>query len=601
MSTIITFFYEQTPANENKNLKRMKNIILILMVFLVGIHPKLKGQDEKKHDVNTEIESVIVYLDGSEITRIKDVQLTKGRNRIFFKGLSPRLEDGSIRVTVPVEIEKDVAVLSVSHKIDYLTKTEEQPRIKQIRDSIANIDLKLIAIRDDLNALDIEKEMLLKNQSLKGEQNGVSITELKLAADFFRERINEINRKITENKIKEKKLSQTNNRLKYQLREVNAELSYSRSEVNVLVNAKSNIKIPFELKYIVSQSGWSPIYDLKATEIEKPVELIYRANVYNNTKIDWKDIKMTLSTADPRQTASKPELKTWHLKYYQPLNVGNNKLKYFQNMEMKKSKGRKQGQIQQNMMLQQNNSPTTGEFEGYFGGADNLPAGLNDKIDDVFEVEINDFNAEFEIPEAYSVPSDNKPYIVEVSKHSLPANYKHYVVPKMDKDAFLIAQITGWEDLDMVEGPANIYFAGTYVGKSYINTRNVKDTLDLSLGRDKKVLVSRTKVKEYSSTSFIGSKRKEMLSYEIVVKNNRKKNIDITVLDQVPVSQNSEIEVEVHDTSGAQYNDLSGKLTWKLNIGPAEAKKLKLSFSIRYPKNRQVQTEQVQKRSLRMF
>ena len=203
----------------------------------------------------------------------------------------------------------------------------------------------------------------------------------------------------------------------------------------------------------------------------------------------------------------------------------------------------------------------------------------------------------------YTIPSNDKPYLVDVAESKLEANYQHFSVAKMDRDAFLMAQITGWEDLNLIAGPVNIYYDGTYVGQSHINTRNISDTLGISLGRDKKILVTRSKSKDYSSTKFIGSKRKETLAYEIVVKNNSKAPIKIEVEDQVPISQDSEIEVDVIETSNAIQNVTTGKLTWKLDLKPGESKKLKLQFAIKYPKNKQVQTKfkPVSKQKMRMF
>ena len=171
----------------------------------------------------------------------------------------------------------------------------------------------------------------------------------------------------------------------------------------------------------------------------------------------------------------------------------------------------------------------------------------------------------------------------------------------MDKGVFLLGRITGWQDLNMVDGFANVYFKGTYLGQSMIKTRNVSDTLDLSLGRDEKVIVTRTKLKNFSSKQMIGSKLKETLSYELVAKNNRNILVDIEIVDQIPISQNSEIEVKVLEVSGAEMNMETGKLKWRFKLPPGQSKKLRLSFSIKYPKGMTVPVQQMKKRSVRKF
>jgi len=201
---------------------------------------------------------------------------------------------------------------------------------------------------------------------------------------------------------------------------------------------------------------------------------------------------------------------------------------------------------------------------------------------------VPELSAEFEIEKSYTIPSDDKPYIVDVVDYELPTLYKYYAVPKMEKDAFLLARITNWQDLNLIEGTANIYFGGTFVGQSYISTRNVTDTLDISLGRDKKVMVTRTKLKDFSATKYIGSNRKETHAYRMVVKNNRKVPIEIEVLDQLPVSQDSDIEVSAVEISNAKKNDLTGELKWLHKIEPNQTQTIDLTFTVKYPKSKPI-------------
>jgi uncharacterized protein (TIGR02231 family) len=564
-----------------KLMKLQINYIIFIVAFL-SCHINTIAQNETVHNVASEIKSVVIYLDGAEITQSKAIKLSQGRNIVNFEGLSPNMDAKTIRVSVPPEAENNISILAISTKIDYLNKVEEQPRIKKVRDSIEQVLRRMKEIDDDIDAYRIEKETLLKNQSIGGTDKGLTVAELKLAIEYFRSRIKEINNLVSQIEYEKNKLNESSERLKNQLIELNAEISYQRSQISILLSADVAVNTIIELKYLVSDAGWSPTYDIKATEIDKPVQLIYRAKVFNNTKINWENIDIRLSTADPNQTIAKPELPPWYLNYNLKYGNLNN---YF----------RKGAGYMQNAPVQMDSGK--GRFDQQEMSTDEVVQEGNLYK----EIEVSDFIAEFDIKTKYTIPSDNKPYLVDVSRFELPAKYKYFCIPKLDRDAFLLAKIIGWEDLNLVEGPANVYFAGTFVGQSYINTRNVKDTLDLSLGRDKKVLVTRSKVKDYSSTKFIGTKRKESFAFEMVVKNNRKVPIEIEILDQLPVSQDSEIEVEKLEISDAVHDDLSGKLTWKFMLSPGDTKKLKLAFSIKYPKNREIEVEQTQKRAMRMY
>lgn len=552
----------------------MKKSLLLLCLAIV-LTANSQAQKTSEHQLKTSIKEIVAFLDGAEITRTVSLNFKEGRHSLIFTGLSPKLLPQSVRVTT----NEDIAVLAISSKTDYLSKETVSPRIKALKDSVKLIEDQINQQESLLDAYTIEKDLLKENQELGGDNTGVSVESIQKAAEFYRTRITDINRKYYASQVKLKKLRETLTRVNNELQELNAQRTYSRATVTILLSAPKDIRTDVEIKYLVRQAGWSPNYDIRATELNKPVELVYRANVYNNTNIDWEDVKLTLSTADPYKSAAQPQLKPWHLNYTDPgSGAWNMQQGYIQNAAPAMNLGRGENTL--------NWETAEGESTGEIKFRD---------------VEVSELSAEFEIKDPYTIPSDDKPYLVDVSKHELPATYKHFAVPKMERDAFLLARITGWEELNLVEGPANVYLGGSYVGESYIYTRNVKDTLDLSLGRDSKVLVTRTKLKEYSSTKLIGSKRKETYAYAMVVKNNRKAPITIDILDQLPLSQNEEIEVKSIEISEADYDENTGQLNWAFKLDPGQTRKIMLTFSIKYPKNTTVPVKQSQKRQMRAF
>ncbi len=202
--------------------------------------------------------------------------------------------------------------------------------------------------------------------------------------------------------------------------------------------------------------------------------------------------------------------------------------------------------------------------------------------------ETGQLSVEFAIEIPYTIPSDGLHHDVNVGQHELPAKFNHFAVPKLDLQAFLLAKVSGWEDYKLLSGNANIYFDGTYVGKSYINTQTTSDTLDLSFGRDNSVIITRERIRDYLSRKVIGINKKETHAYEISVRNNKKSPINIRIEDQVPLSSNKEIEIEIEDISGANHNKDSGKLVWDLEIAGGATKKLKLVYSVKYPKEKKI-------------
>jgi len=555
----------------------MKKIAIIAAILFVVQGVFAQKTTEKK--VKADIESAVIYLTGAEIIRSKKINLTKGRTKIVFENISPKINTKSIRVST----DNGVDILSVSSKMNYMVKPEKQPKIDVLNDSLQIVSDKLEDIADENEAYAIEKQMLITNNSIGGTQTGVQMAELKIAADFYRNRILEINKTVRKLSRKTAKLYRSKTRIQKELRELNANSGYTRSEVVVLLAANSSGAKNVEIKYLVTDAGWSPAYDIKAEDTDKPVQLVYRAKVYNNTGIGWKDLKMTLSTADPTLSVTQPSLQPWYLTYkkygYRARSSGGGS--YNQQLDISNDEGYTQ------------NKMSDFSYDDF-----NSAATITDGSD-FSEAALPELNAEFEINKPYSVPSDDKPYLIDVSEHELPASYKHYAVTKLDKDVFLLARITGWEDLNLVEGPANVYYAGTYLGQSFIRTRDVSDTLNLSLGRDSKVMVTRTKLKNFSSSQFIGSKKKETMTYELVVKNNRKSAIEVDVLDQLPISQSDEIEVKALEISDAEQNFATGELKWKYKLAPGETKKIRLSFYIKYPKSKTIEITKKKSRNVR--
>ncbi|MEO6631040.1 MAG: DUF4139 domain-containing protein, partial [Mucilaginibacter sp.] len=197
-------------------------------------------------------------------------------------------------------------------------------------------------------------------------------------------------------------------------------------------------------------------------------------------------------------------------------------------------------------------------------------------------------NVEFNIDNPYSIPTDGKQYLVEINQVEVKSGFQYYVAPKINTDVFLTAQLTDWNKYNFLSGEANLYFEGTFIGKSLIDVNNAADTLNLSLGTDKNIVVTRTLEKNLTQNQTFGSNKKETKSWIIGVKNRKNQKINLLVDDQVPVSQNSSIEVEVQQTSGAKPDALTGKVSWNFLLNSQEDKKVQLTYMVKYPKSQQV-------------
>ena len=328
----------------------------------------------------------------------------------------------------------------------------------------------------------------------------------------------------------------------------NAENVPPVAEILITVNTSRPIEGDITVQYLVDGAGWQPKYDIRAQAVGEPIHLSYKANVYNNTGVDWKNVKLALSTAEPTRNMQKPQLTTWKIDSYSDRNGGGNN---------------------------DRDPATQPAGEG--------PSSALVKFSDI---EVSELYAEFAIEQPYTIPADAKPYLVDVKEADLPVKYKYYAVPKVERDAFLVARVADWQQLDLVTGPASVYYGDSYIGRTTLRSNTLVDTLEIALGRDKKIQFSRTRKVDFQYKQLVGSQEKEKFVYELQLRNNRSTGIEIEILDQVPVSTDGKVTVTINDISNAIHDKDSGVLSWKVRMSPGEAASYTMAYTVKAPKGR---------------
>jgi uncharacterized protein (TIGR02231 family) len=202
--------------------------------------------------------------------------------------------------------------------------------------------------------------------------------------------------------------------------------------------------------------------------------------------------------------------------------------------------------------------------------------------------QVGETTVTFDVAIPYSIASDGKVQTIEIQRTTSAAEYKYVTVPKMTPLAYLTANITDWAKQSLMSGEATLYFENTFVGKSYLNVNQLKDTLTISLGTDNSILVKREKQQDFTSRKVIGANKTETYSFLITIRNNKATPVKIILNDQVPVSSNSGITVEPVELSNGKLNLQSGFVKWDLEIKPQETKKIIMTYSVKYPKDKSV-------------
>lgn len=538
-------------------LKNM-NRILILSIAVLLINPILAADK----DVNSTIESVKIFRQGAQVLRTAKTSVPAGESVLKFSGISPDLDPQSIQL----QANGNFTILSVSHQINYLREVEKSAAYQALiaeRDILQNqLDREEIT----LQVLQEEEALILANKNVGGDQ-GMSVERLQAVAKYYRERLSAIKMEKLDINARIKNVQEELQKVNRQINDMSARSNRPTSEIMVKVLAQAATQGNFELGYLVRSAGWKPVYDLRVTDISSPVELAYKANVYQNSGEDWNKVQLSLSTGNPSRPNVKPEMGTWWLSFYEPVVYRKYQNQYNQALEKAQ-----QGQLTPKQSQDMASQPYVVEEA--------------DLVGTEFIEGTTSFEFKIEVP--YDIPSDGKQYTVNIDEYEVPAFYEYYAAPKLDPTAYLTAQMTDWEQYNLLNGEANLYFEGTYLGKSYLDVQSTTDTLTLSLGRDEGVVVNRKKDVQNSSDQFIGNKKTEVRGWNIELRNTKKQAINIVVEDQYPISTNEDIEVTLESARGAEVDKDTGKLKWTVTLKPGESETLNFRYAVKYPKKKRV-------------
>ncbi len=529
---------------EETSFKRAAQFILLILLFTQN----LTAQNEKK--VSSQITHVTVFLNQAQVQRDARLVLEAGTYTLVFENISPNLIPNSIEV----KVSNGISLLSVSTQNDYLKRDEKPAHIIALEDSIELLNEHLADYKADKESIVLQKELLLANKNVGGSTVGVKADELEDVLAIYQKKLEEFKVDWMRLSKKEKETILVVQNLQRQLDEyLNGTLSLSNQ---ILVNVKSDKAIQdvdISINYLVSGVSWQPYYDIRVKDTKSPVQFLLKANLLQSTGENWKNVKLKFTTANPLAGGTKPVLSTNFLNF-------------------------DRGEVN--------------TFNPYRGNVYKAPAPVMSEFNNTIEfvkMSQNMINTEFDINVPYSIPSDNQFHQVDLTAFSQPAVYGHAAVPKVDKDVFVTADVVANDLINQISGEANVYFEGTFTGKTQINP-TANDTLVLTLGRDKRIVVNRTKLKEMSSKSFFGSTKKESNTYEISVKNTTADLVELTIEDQVPVSADKEIEIKPQVNDGGILNTETGKVEWKLKLQPQQQVKVRFSFEISYPSNKKIST-----------
>ena len=568
----------------------MKKILLlcgIVLSYAVSDAQNLTRESTDTVRTDATINNATVYFGyGAELTHQSKVKVDGATKIIVISQLSTTVDINSLQISVP----EDVALLSQRYSVFYpksppVVKSKD---VERLEDSIALVEKEIGRIN---NLIVIEQEILVKTGLLiettintSGNKTITSEELLKLL-EYYNGKIDRSKTNIYNHNqnigLQNKRIEDFRKRITT-LTTVAPVAQKPYGQVFLQVICKKTGEIPVALSYYTTNAGWTAIYDIRVNSKTNKVKMVYKASLTQTTGIDWKNTKLTLSTGTPNFGVTAPVLTPWYLQLYVPglytdlqrrAALGNASRNMIQTYDEEKSMSEVVvvdglGQLRQQKLKDKTIDPST--LQQY--------TTLNE----------GQLNTNFEIDLPYDIESDGQLHSVTIKDQEISCTLKNYAVPRMDKDAYLLAEVADWQNLDLLPGDANIIMDETYVGKSIIDPNTTADTLNLSLGKDKRVAVKRSLIKEMSSLKTSGGNTRQLFTYEILVKNNKVTDVNLLLKDQFPLSTIKEVEVKLEDGSDAMINTETGVLTWKIDLKPGESKKVRFSYSVKYPKDKKI-------------
>ena len=636
-------------------MTRLNCIAWLLLSICAAAAAPVSGQTK----VKTSVEKVTLFIDGAQVTRTEQVDIPAGNSTLVFTGLSPYLDDKSMQVAAKGRF----TVTAVNRLFNHTDSLERSARQQALEQELANIRQQQKKQQAAREVIDAESDLLKVNCSVGNRNAATPLAAIKELNEYYASRMEELKRRTLELEGQLKTLSEREQQVLADLTQLGGRQTAPMSEVEVRIESPAACKGVFTLTYYVRNAGWFPSYDIRSGGLSEPVEISYKANIFQNTREEWKNVALTLSSSNPTTGSIAPQLKTWWLDYgmapprYNPsltsntvsgtvfdeqrepligasvlvpgttvgtstdvqgrysVTVPNGASSLQFNYIGYKSQTRAIAGNTMNVVMQEDNAQLDEVVVTGYGSAPSAAltgrvAGVqarNKAATRTVEMEFADFaeesdvmevgqtqtqlGYEFEIRQPYTIPSDGKSVAAEIGRYRLPAVYTYRSTPKIDKDAFLVAETTDWAKLNLLEGEANVYFENTFVGKSILSPREAGDTLRFSMGRDRGIRIERTKESDYSARRAVGSNQTQTMGWKLTVRNTRTEPVALMLTDQLPVSRNSSISVTEEELSGGTLDKETGTVTWRLELKPGEQRELKLRYAVKYPKSRSLNIE----------
>ena len=527
------------------------------------------------------IEAVTVYPAGAEVTRVGRLTMEGGEHVILFTDLPAQAVPGSIRVegraTGALQIGSvDTRRVSVPRTDEAIAATER----KQIEDAIERLKDERAVLQAAVEAAQAQKALVNNLAQLPTQtpspHAAASQPDWSQLFTLIGQRVAEAQKTILEAQIK---MRETDRQIADLTRKLStlAPAPEQRTEVKVFVNATGALDADLIIRYQVGTASWTPFYDARlatGTRDQAPrLQLVRRASIQQRTGENWDDVALSLSTARPNAGSAAPDLRPMTVDYAPDARTAAQQAAGSQGRGGPRCvrPGRRAGRRRQ-------------PARGYSAAeaADERPA----------TVEAQPFQAVYAIAGRVAVPSTNEMKRVQIDDMALDPTLTVRTVPKAEAKAYLYAKLTMAAGTPVLPGQVALFRDSIFVGNGQLPLLAPGEEHELGFGVDDMIRVRHAIAEQTRGESgFVSTSKTDVRNYRITVKNMHQRPIQLRVLDQIPVSQNEAIKIELlgrTQPTRRNVDDKRGVMAWDMTLAPDEEKAVEFGYRVTWPAARNV-------------
>jgi len=537
--------------------KRKLPVMVLLILLLSG------SLVSEEIVAKSKISSVTIYPDRATIIREADLTFGSGTHSVFFENLPVTLIPNSLRVSGKgTAVVKVVGLDLTSQYLEFALL----PEVKKLQAEIDSLELEMSKTVNRIEVLNSQEKFLKSIESANAAQASQEIMLGKPDTESWERVLNFLGSKLTE--VKKGKLEQNQilkdqraklNALKKKLNSIRPQRSTESRKVSVILDAARAGRFKLSLSYTVMRARWIPLYTIRALPDSSEIEFAMSANIQQNSGENWENAKALLSTASPALSTNPPVLYPWILDIYTP-----------QPSRSRTAKAAIGGVRAEEPTVE---APLE---EAEMMDAEMATAG-------VVETGIN---LNFAIKKNVQIPSDGAPHKVPIDTQNMDVKYDYITVPKLKEAAFLRANLRNTLPYPLLSGSTDLFVVQDFVGSARVPFIAKDEEAKVFFGEDRQIRIKHERIKmEKSPPGFLGKNERIKLAYKITVQNLRNTKVDIEIQDQLPISQNTKIEIkDLAITPEPSKKNEKGFLTWTLTLEPQAKKEILIGFTIEYPK-----------------